>query len=365
MTQIKDLYQVLGVARTASEPEIKSAFRRLAKKYHPDMNSGDKHAADRFAEISQAYTILSDKEKRKYYDKYGMAAFDGAGNVSQEVKNWEKQGGARAFGAGGQGGFGGFGGFSGFGGGGNGGTYRSQNGNTYREFHFGGDGGSMDDILRNFFGGGTGTAGSGFERGYSSGGSWQGAGPGFGGYTSGHASGRGQDVESEVEVSLEDAVLGGDRMIQVTDVDGRPRSLKVHIPAGIEDGQKIRLKGQGGKGSYGSPAGDLYLRIHVLPKEGYERKGRDIYTTARVPYTTAVLGGETIVHTLYGDVSLKIRPGTSPGAKMRLRGKGAPDRNHTGVRGDEIVQIEIAAPRNLSPEARKKLEEFRRLAGER
>lgn len=360
MAQDKDLYQVLGVSRTASESELKSAFRKLAKKYHPDTNAGDKHAAERFAEVSQAYTILSDKEKRKYYDKYGMAAFDGAGNVSQEVKNWEKNGGARAYGAGGFGGFG------------NGSTWRTQDGNTYREFHFGGDGSSMDDILKNFFGGnfgGAGTSGDfggGFGNGgYSFGGNRSGYGRNSGGYASGRASGRGVDATADMEISLEDAVLGGDRMISLTDTDGKPRSLKVHIPAGIEEGQKIRLKGQGGKGSYGSPAGDLYLKVHVLPKEGYERRGRDIYATIRVPYTTAVLGGDTIVHTLYGDVSLRIRPGTAPGSKMRLRGKGAPDRNHPGVRGDEIVRIEISAPGNLSPEARKKLEEFRRLSGDR
>ncbi len=405
MTQSKDFYQVLGVSRTASDAEIKKAYRKLAKKYHPDTNSGNTFAAEKFKEANDAYGILGDSEKRKIYDKYGADAFDGSGNIREEIKEWEKNGGqGNPFRGGFEGGQGNP--FRGGFGGGQGNPFRggfgsSQGGpsqGSWQEVHFDGDPEDLEEILKQMFGssgargftgghfgghgsqgftgsgfgghGGQGYTGSGFNghgsRGFtgsdfSSG--FEGRGSrGFGGY-GGADPGQGADASAEMTINLEDAVNGGDREISLQDESGQKRTIKVNIPAGIEEGQKIRLRGQGAKGAYGKPAGDLYLTVHIRPKQGFERKGNDIYTTARIPFTTAVLGGETVVPTLYGNVSCHIKEGTQAGTRIRLRGKGAPERKNPRVRGDQYVQIEIETPRALTPEARAKLEEFRRLAG--
>ena len=388
MTQGRDYYQVLGVSRTATDAEIKKAYRKLAKKYHPDTNSGNAFAAEKFKEANDAYGILGDVQKRKLYDKYGADAFDGSGNPREEVKEWEKNGGrGNPFGGHFDGNFGGYGNPFEGGSGGFHRHFRSGNGGGWQEVHFDGDAGDMEDLLKQMFGGGgqhfTGGGFGGGGQSYTGGGfgsggqSYTGGGFGSGGqsFTGGGFGGGGQnfggrrsreqgaDASAELTISLEDAVNGGDREISLQDGDGSSRTIKVNIPAGIEEGQKIRLRGQGAKGAYGKPAGDLYLTVHIRPKQGFERKGNDIYTTARIPFTTAVLGGETVVPTLYGNVSCHIKAGTQAGTRIRLRGKGAPERKNPRTRGDQYVQIEIETPRALSPEAREKLEEFRRLAG--
>ena len=338
MAQKRDYYEVLGVNKSATDAEIKKAYRKLAKKYHPDMNKDNPKAEELFKEVTEAYEVLSDKEKRKLYDQFGHAAFDeGAG-----------QGGA--YGAGGQGfgngagGFGGFGGqgfrggFSGgggfgsgnFGGGGGGSFHFNGNsGDGYQEYYYTGD--NLDDIFDGFFGGS--------RKGRS-------------------RSKDGEDVLAKVEVSFEEAALGADKVIRFRAPDGSEQSLQVHIPAGIDSGQKIRLKGKGMPGQNGGGAGSLLLEVTVQSKPGFERKGMDIYTTVEIPFETAVLGGETIVPTLSGRVSCKIKEGTQSGTKIRLKGKGIVSMKNPSQKGDEYAVIQIRVPRNLSADAKQKLQEY-------
>lgn len=305
----KDYYEVLGVGRNADEATIKKAYRKLAKKYHPDMNGDNPEAAARFKEVTEAYNVLSDKEKKKLYDQFDHAAFDGSGNTSDFYKN------------------------------GNG---------SYQEFHF--EGGDMDDILKNIFG--DGFSQSGFSQG----------GFGYGGFRQSNFRQKGKNVSAGIEVSFDEAVFGCDKVIQLQNPDGVVQSLKVHVPAGIDTGKKIRLRGQGMPGMNGGEAGDLMLEVTVGKKPGYERKGMDVYTTLNIPFTTAVLGGEVIVPTLYGNVSCKIQEGTQSGSKIRLRGKGIVSMKNPQVKGDQYVTVQIQVPRHLNPEAKQKLREFRAVA---
>lgn len=343
----RDYYEVLGIGKNADAKEIKKAYRKLAKKYHPDMNPGDKNAEQKFKEITEAYNILSDDEKKKLYDQYGFAAFEeGAG-----------AGGAYGGGQGfhGQGGFDGSG-FGGF-------NFHQDGNGGYREYHF--ENGNMDDmddifgdIFGNMFHGKGSSQSSGF--GGQSFHSQSGFGGGFGGRS---AQAKGSDLRSEVSVSFEEAAFGCDRMLRLSDPSGNGavQTLKVHVPAGIEDGKSIRLKGKGNPGLNGGPAGDLLLKVNVTSKPGFERKGMDIYTTANIPFTTAVFGGEAKVSTLYGDVICKIPEGTQSGRKIRLRGKGIVSMKDSAVHGDQYVTVQIQVPQNLSPEAKEKLREFQQV----
>ena len=168
----------------------------------------------------------------------------------------------------------------------------------------------------------------------------------------------GEDVLAKVEVSFEEAALGADKVIRFRTPDGREQSLQVHIPAGIDSGQKIRLKGKGMPGQNGGGAGSLLLEVTVQSKPGFERKGMDIYTTVEIPFETAVLGGETIVPTLNGRVSCKIKEGTQSGTKIRLKGKGIVSMKNPSQKGDEYAVIQIRVPRNLSADAKQKLQEY-------
>ena len=328
----RDYYEVLGINKGADDKAIKRAYRKLAKKYHPDTNPGDKQAEQKFKEVTEAYNVLGDEKKRKLYDQYGFAAFE------------EGAAGGAYGGAGAGSGFGGFqGGF-----GGNGG---------YQEFHFkGGQNGNMDDIFGDIFGdmfhgrSSSGFGGQGFKQSYGS---------GFGG---GSFKSKGQDLHSEIRVSFEDAAFGCEKVINLSSGQGAPaQSLKVRVPAGIEDGKSIRLRGKGGPGMNGGEAGDLLLKIHVDEKPGYERKGMDVYTTISVPFTTAVFGGEAIVNTLKGSVKCKIPAGIQSGSKIRLRGKGIVSMKDPSVHGDMYAAVQIQVPRNLSPEAKQKLREFEKI----
>ena len=323
MSEKRDYYEVLGVSRNADDAQIKKAYRKLAKKYHPDTNAGDADAEQKFKEVTEAYTVLSDKEKRKMYDQFGHAAFDqtagaGAGTGGPGGGFWRTYGGP-------QGG--------------------------YQEYHF--EGGNMDDIFGDIFGDifhhGTGGAG---RTSY---------GAGTGGTSRGRSQRKGSDVRAEVMVGFDEAAFGCDKVIRLQDPsnpNGGVQSLQVHIPAGIDTGKSIRLKGKGMPGVNGGEAGDLLLKVTVAGKPGYERKGMDVYTTVRVPFTTAVLGGEAVVRTLYGNVICKIREGTQSGSKIRLRGKGIVSMKDPSVHGDQYVTVEIDVPQNLSPEAKQKLREF-------
>lgn len=332
MAARRDCYEVLGVSRNADEASLKKAYRKLAKKYHPDTNKGDPKADEKFKEVTQAYEILSDPDKRKLYDQFGFAPFEGGAGPEayqewaaqnrayqdRTVRNfhgWSAQGqGARGQGMGG------------------------------REFHFEGD---MEDLFGRFFGGGFGGAGQkGFRRGF--------AGQEF--------ADRGSDVTARLRIDFREAVFGCDKLISYQDADGRTQSLKVHIPAGIESGKKLRLKEKGQKG-YGGMAGDLLLEVEVAPSKEYERKGKDVYTTIQIPYPTAALGGEAVVPTLYGNVSCKIAAGTQSGSRIRLRGKGIADMKNPALKGDQYVTIQIQVPRSLSRRAKEKLREYEAAAG--
>ena len=213
----------------------------------------------------------------------------------------------------------------------------------------------MDDILDKLFGkkgGFHGTGGFGGRSGFGSTGEF---GSGFGGV---HEE-RGQNIETEVPISFEEAVFGCDKRFTLSSSDGKSQNFEVHIPAGIANGQSVRLKGKGQKG-YNGKDGDLLIKVKVGEKSGYERKGQDVYTTVKIPYTTAVLGGEIKIHTLYGDVVCKIKPGTQSGAKIRLKGKGVAALNNPTVHGDEYAQVQIEVPTHLSQTAKEKLQEYAR-----
>ena len=280
MAAKRDYYEVLGVKKDADENTIKKAYRKLAKKYHPDSNAGDAGAEQKFKEVTEAYNVLSDKEKRKLYDRFGHAAFDGSA----------PEGGYA--GAGNGAGFGGFGGSG---------------------FH--GFGGDYDEI--------------------------------------------GEDLHADVSISFDEAAFGCEKRITLSDSrGGAGKTLQVHIPAGIDTGKSIRLRGKGMPGIGKGAPGDLLLRVTVGEKPGFERKGSDVYTTVQIPFTTAVFGGEAVVPTLYGNVVCKIREGTQSGTKIRLRGKGIVSMKDASVHGDQYAVVQIAVPTRLSEEAKRKLKEY-------
>ena len=279
----RDLYEVLGVKRGASEKEIKSAYRKLAKKYHPDSNPG-KDAAARFSEIGEAYEILSDPEKRKLYDQYGEAAFAQGAGPDQNA---------------GQGPFAGFHGFTG----------SDGSGRTYH-FYSNGEGGAQgadfSDLFENLFGGGKGR-----ERSRSS--RFSGF-DGFGGFDFG--GGDGGDVTAEITLTIRESILGGEKMIQMTDPsDGSVKTLQVRIPAGIGEGQSIRLAGRGMPANgRGGKAGDLLLKVHLQEEKGLRREGKDLYVDTFIPFDVAVLGGEAKVSLPAGSLMVKVPAGAQCGS---------------------------------------------------
>lgn len=347
MAKKRDYYEVLGIQKSASDAEIKKAYRKMAKKYHPDMNKDNPQAEELFKEVTESYNVLSDKEKRKLYDQFGHAAFD----------EGAAQGGAYGNSGAGAGGFGG----QGFGNGSF--HFRGNPGGNYQEFHYSGD--NLDDIFDGIFGGGfksSGFGGKGFGSGFHS--------SGFGDEEDLFRGSRGQrtrareggDVLAKVDVTFEEAALGADKVIRFRSPDGTDQSLQVHIPAGIDSGQKIRLKGKGMPGINGGEAGSLLLEVTVHDKSGFERKGMDLYTTVEIPFETAALGGEAIVPTLTGKVSCKIKEGTQSGTKIRLKGKGIVSMKNPSQKGDEYAVIQIRVPKHLSPDAKQKLSEYAKAA---
>ena len=316
----RDYYDVLGIDRNADEKTIKKAYRKLAKKYHPDTNAGNADAADKFKEVNEAYDVLSDPKKKKMYDQFGHAAFEAGADP-----------GAGA----------GAGGFGGFQGGGNG---------SYQEFHFNGE--NMDDIFGDIFG-------NMFHGSH-------GESHGFGGFHQQDFPQKGSDVKASINVTFDEAAFGADKRISLSGPDGSsgaPQTLQIHIPAGIDTGKSIRLKGKGMPGTGGGEPGDLLLKVTVGTRPGYERKGSDVYTTISIPYTTAVFGGEATVPTLYGNVICKIREGMQSGSKIRLRGKGIVSMKNPSVRGDQYVTIQIQVPQDLNYSAKEKLHEYAKACG--
>ena len=307
-----DYYKILGVDKNASQDDVKKAFRKLARKYHPDLNPNDPSAKDKFQEINEANEVLSDPEKRKKYDEYG--------EHWKHADEFEAQKKARQHaGAGG-------GGFSGFGG--DGGSYwYSSDGEGFS----GGDAGGFSDFFESMFGhrGGGGRGGSGF---------------------------RGQDFNAELHLSLRDAAQTHK---QVLNVNGK--QVRITIPAGVADGQVIKLKGYGGEGINGGPAGDLYITFRIAEDPVFKRLGDDLYVDVEVDLYTAVLGGEKVVDTLEGKVKLKIKPETQNGTKVRLKGKGFPIYKKEGQFGDLIVTYSVKIPTSLTDRQKELFRELQNL----
>lgn len=303
----RDYYDVLGVPRSASEKEIRQTYRRLARQYHPDLNPNDRQAEARFKEISQAYEVLSDPEKRKLYDRWG--------HDFERIEQARKAGaGAAAGGATASGPF----------------TWTTGGG----PFTGGqaGTGTIDDDMLGSLFEQILGGMGRGTGR--------------VGGLPV-----RGEDYDHPVTLTLEEAFSGATRRIQIAPVDGPPKMIEVKIPAGVVDGQRVRIAGQGGPGRNGGPPGDLYLVVTVKPHPRFSRDGHDLTTIVDVPLYTAVLGGEVLVPTLTGGrLALKIGPETQNGQRFRLAGQGMPKPN--GGRGDLYAEVRIVVPTGLSERER-------------
>jgi DnaJ-class molecular chaperone len=323
----KDYYATLGVTKTSTEKEIKGAFRKLARKFHPDVNSGDKAAESKFKDINEAYEVLGDPEKRKKYDELGA--------------NWRmyEQAGAQP---------GGGNPFAGFGGGGRpqGGGFRTMSPDEMEEMF--GDQNPFSDFFTTFFGGGGAAAGR--------------ESAGFGGRGRGRGQKRqGRDVEHEIELTLEDAYSGAMRRLSLAH-EGQTRTVDVRIPAGVTDGSRVRVTGEGEHGLGGAASGDLYLRVKLAPHAAFERKGRDLYVTVRVPVTTAVLGGEAEVQTLAGTPArLKIPPLTQNGQVFRLKNYGMPAVGKPDEKGDLYARIEIQVPAQISAEEREHYEALEKL----
>jgi len=322
----KNYYEILGISRNASEKDIKQAYRRLARKYHPDINRADKSAEAKFKEINAAYEVLSNPEKRKKYDQFG--------EQWQYADQFSKSGGQRGvkwdFGKGGT---------------------RFEYGNLS----------DFGDIFSSLF-----------------------SDSGIGSRTK-RGPRRGQDIESPIEVTLEEAYHGSTRLMQLqteepctacggtgkvgnracticggAGVKLNPRRLEVKIPAGVKDGSRIRIAGEGRPGLAGGKKGDLYLVVKVLPHKSFERKGDDLYTEIPVPLATAILGGEVRLPTLNGSISLKIPPETQNGKVFRLAGKGMPQLGNNKY-GNIFAKVKVILPTNLSEEEKKLFEKLQSL----
>jgi curved DNA-binding protein len=309
----QDLYAVLGIAKGADEGAIRKAYRQLARRYHPDVNPGDATAEDRFKEISRAYDVLSDAEKRRNYDEFGEVSLQGGFDAEQARRARESF--ASRFGRQGQPPFQGF-----------------EGGDSARP-EFGG----LDDLFTDLFS----------RRGWGD----------------ARRERKGTDLEAELELDFVDAARGGEHRISIARpmADGslRQESVTVRIPPGVSDGGRIRLRGKGAEGRGGAAPGDLYARIRVRPHRFFRRDGRDLTLELPVTVGEATLGAKVEVPTLEGRVTLTIPPGTDGGAKLRLRGKGVPHPSGKAP-GDLYVIVQIRVPRNLSPQASAKLRELER-----
>jgi curved DNA-binding protein len=309
MADDRDFYQILGVPRSASQDEIQQAYRKLARTYHPDVNS-DPGAEDRFKDISEAYAVLSDPQTRRRYDAFGPDFRQVPEDVDPET--WRR---ARAGAGAGPAGPGGFG---------SGGPFGSAGG------PFGAGTGDVDleDLLGGLFGGR--------------------AGRGWGPVP-------GADQEAELEVTVEEAYHGTQRSVTLQGTDGQ-RSFDVRVPAGVTNGQRIRLAGQGGHGSGGGRPGDLYFVIRIARHPRYRVEGRDLYVDLLLAPWEAALGTSVVVDTPGGETKVKVPAGTSSGRRLRLRGRGLP--HHRGRPGDLFAEAKIMVPGKLSPEERQLFEQL-------
>ncbi|QHS56182.1 J domain-containing protein [Mucilaginibacter sp. 14171R-50] len=298
-----DYYKILGVNKNASEKEIKSAYRKMARKYHPDVNPNDAEAEKQFKQVNEANEVLSDPEKRKKYDKYGENWQHGEA-YEQQARQQSQQ---RSYGGGG--------GAQGFGG-----------------YDFGGGGGDFSDFFNSMFGGGPPGSGSGGRQ---------------------SARYRGQDMNAQLQLSLRDILESKKQTITVNG-----KNIRLTIPAGIENGQTIKIAGHGGPGSNGAPAGDLYITFSIPDDPEFKRVGNDLYRTINIDLYTAVLGGEITADTLTGKVKLKVQPGTQPGAKVKLKGKGVPVYKKEAHFGDLYLTYNVQLPTSLTAKQKELFEEL-------
>ncbi|WP_429886631.1 DnaJ C-terminal domain-containing protein [Geoalkalibacter halelectricus] len=296
----KDYYKVLGVEKTASAEEIKKAYRKLALKYHPDKNPGDKKAEERFKDITEAYAVLSDAEKRKQYDQFGQSGFHQ--RYSQEDI------------------------FRGF-----------DVGDIFREFGFG-----TEDIFSHLFGGRGGMGGGGFGA----------------GTRSRPRAFKGQDYSLKVTLPFREAVQGGERRIEFRQ-DGQTHAVQVRIPPGVEAGSRLRLPGKGGPSPSGGPSGDLYLEVEISPDPAFSREGQDLLVKVRVPFSGACLGSSVEVPTLAGSKRVKVPAGIQSGAKIRLKGFGVPAHKNRPA-GDLYAVVEVAVPQSLTDRQKELLENLKK-----
>lgn len=312
-----DYYQVLGVDKSASQDDIKKAYRKLARKFHPDLNPNDPTAKEKFQAINEANEVLSDPEKRKKYDEYGEH-WKHADEFEAQKQAHQQAGGFGGFGAGAQG----------FHTDGNGTYWYSSDGQEFT----GSNAGGFSDFFEELFG----------HRGRS-GRSTQG---GF----------RGQDYQAELNLTLREAAQTHKQVLSVGD-----KQVRITIPAGVANGQVIKLKGYGAPGVNGGPAGDLYITFVIADDPVFKRLGDDLYVDVNTDLYTALLGGEQLVNTLDGQVKLKVNPGTQNDTKVRLKGKGFPVYKQEGVQGDLIVTYHVQLPTNLTEEQKDMFRKIQRM----
>ncbi len=300
-----DYYKILGVDKNATQDDIKKAYRKQARKLHPDLNPNDKEAERQFKELNEANEVLSNPENRAKYDKYGEHWKHGE-EYEKAQQQQQRQ-------------------------------YQNENGNFGGGFSGNdfGEGEDFSDFFQSMFGG---------------------AGGGFGRSSRGSASGKfkGQDVQAELTLSLKDAAA---THAQTFEINGK--KVRITIPAGVHDGQQIKLKGHGNPGHNGGPAGDLYITFNIPADPDFERSGNDLKTKVTVDLYTAVLGGEVNVNILSGSVSLKVKPGTQNGMIVRLKGKGFPVYKKDGQYGDLFVTYEVKLPTHLTEKQKELFEQLK------
>jgi curved DNA-binding protein len=300
-----DYYKILGIDKSATEKDIKAAYRKLARKFHPDLNPNDAEANKKFQQINEANEVLSDPEKRKKYDKYGENWQHG--EEHEQYARQQQQRGQQ---------------YSGFGGG---------QGQGFESFEGFGDGGDFSDFFQQMFGGG-------------------------GGRARPQAKYRGQDFNAELRLSFREAA---ETHKQTLTVNGK--QIRITIPAGVENGQTIKIAGHGGPGSNGGPAGDLYITFSIGNDPNLKRTGADLYTTVKLDLYTAVLGGDITVDTLTGKVKLKVSPGTQNGTKVKLKGKGFPVYKKQDAFGDLYLTYDVQLPTNLTDKQKELFTELSKL----
>lgn len=311
-----DYYKILGVQKNASASEIKKAYRKSALKYHPDKTKGDKKLEDKFKEISEAYAVLSDPDKKNQYDTYGSADFHQRYSQEDIFRGFDLNDILRQFGF-------------------------NSSGNSSTSFHtnMGGMRGA----------GGRGSSSNPF------GSFFQQSGGGCGGGGCHSTPERGQDMTYQITVTLDEVLNGAERTISLRK-NGAPQNVSVKIPKGIEEGKKLRLQGKGGASVNGGPPGDLYLKVSIAPNVSFAREGDDLIIRKLISFSEACLGGKVEVETLEGKkFNVKVAPGTMHDSKLRIRGYGLPS-GPMGERGDLYVQIGVEVPQELSEEQKSAVE---------